>query len=309
MKFSEVLPYLTLSNFILLLAILVTIVAYAVTIASKLANYYPRVEWLHRLAQNGEVVRTSLVKVEGVVIDLASVTRPSFTLGRVRCACPGCLNNAMDGGRYCPLHETPGLPLKPGALVFFFALALPALAHAQGVTPQVASDASQLLADTQSLDAAIGKAPAATVTELQTKVNADVTQLAADAGAAVKVIQLGKHYLTFNLGGAAGLQLNFPGSGASVSGEAGPMLDVGFGSSAAGCDHFHVGLAVMVASLTQHGETQLAYAGALTAGYQPASNAPTYGVGPAVICAVKQPCLFGFAFTAGFAGQLGALSI
>lgn len=124
----SLLPYLTLSNLLMLLALLTTGIAYAIAIASRLANRWPNNETLHWIAMNGPNVRASIMDVRDVL-----VSGPHAALGL--CSAPGCLNPAQAVVRTCPAH-TPPLPTAPIVGLFLilglFSAPAQALTFSQG---------------------------------------------------------------------------------------------------------------------------------------------------------------------------------
>lgn len=173
------------------------------------------------------------------------------------------------------------------------------------------TDASQLAQDTTALDSAIkANSTPAQIAPLAAKVNADATQLAVDSGVAAQVASIKGHIINVSIGGAASVNVAFPGSTTAAGGGGGFLADVGFGLQPDGSDHWHVSAAVLLNSLTQSGKTTPAVTAALLTGFQPSAASPLLGLGPALTCPTsgQTRCLAGLAFTSGFAAVVHQFS-
>ena len=112
-----------------------------------------------------------------------------------------------------------------------------------------------------------------------------------------------------NIGGAGGLNAVPWSKSLSFGPVAGLILDFGFGALASGSDHWHVSVVVGASSLTSYATSKTVAAAVigLMPGYQPALNAPIYGLGAAAFCDGKDPCAYGFIFTTALAGTVAKL--
>jgi hypothetical protein len=187
------------------------------------------------------------------------------------------------------------------------------------VLTSVASCGEQLTADTARLVADEKASPidATLVAADQAKVNADTAACGAAAG-----LPMTSHKLTFSLGGAADVNAFAAVKGADgryvltpTGGGAGAMFDLGFDQATDAAtkiayELWHVAVVAMVNVLVQNGHSVGAAVFAALVGYQPALNAPVFGIGPSAIVPFDgSPALAGVTLTAGLAAKVGSVAI